>query len=143
VKLVGEVPQGLPPLTMPSFARSVGQLIGSRGADLDHRLCGIRLGCADARRAKRQRIDPDQELIGLGAANVGAAFTGGYPVTGGFRARWSTFDAGRETPAAGAYTAVGLAGRALRSPADLPPAARRRWRPPSSSRCCHWWISRS
>jgi SulP family sulfate permease len=35
---------------------------------------------------KRQRIDPDQELIGLGAANVGAAFTGGYPVTGGFRA---------------------------------------------------------
>jgi SulP family sulfate permease len=28
---------------------------------------------------------PDQELIGLGAANVGAAFTGGYPVTGGFR----------------------------------------------------------
>jgi SulP family sulfate permease len=35
---------------------------------------------------KRQRIDPDQELIGLGAANLGAAFTGGYPVTGGFRA---------------------------------------------------------
>ena len=32
---------------------------------------------------KRQRIDPDQELIGLGAANIGAAFTGGYPVTGG------------------------------------------------------------
>src|SRR3546814_13891702 len=32
---------------------------------------------------KRQRIDPDQELIGLGSANVAAAFTGGYPVTGG------------------------------------------------------------
>jgi hypothetical protein len=57
---------------------------------------------------KRQRIDPDQELIGLGAANVGAAFTGGYPVTGGFARSVVNFDAGAETPAAGAYTAVGL-----------------------------------
>ena len=51
---------------------------------------------------------PDQELIGLGAANVGAAFTGGYPVTGGFARSVVNFDAGAETPAAGAYTAVGL-----------------------------------
>ncbi len=58
---------------------------------------------------KRQRIVPDQELIGLGAANVGAAFTGGYPVTGGFARSVVNFDAGAETPAAGAYTAVGLA----------------------------------
>jgi SulP family sulfate permease len=58
---------------------------------------------------KRQRIDPDQELIGLGAANMGAAFTGGYPVTGGFARSVVNFDAGAETPAAGAYTAVGLA----------------------------------
>jgi SulP family sulfate permease len=57
---------------------------------------------------KRQRIVPDQELIGLGAANVGAAFTGGYPVTGGFARSVVNFDAGAETPAAGAYTAVGL-----------------------------------
>jgi len=48
-------------------------------------------------------------LIGLGAANIGAAFTGGYPVTGGFARSVVNFDAGAETPAAGAYTAVGLA----------------------------------
>jgi hypothetical protein len=48
---------------------------------------------------KRQRIEPDQELIGLGAANVGAAFTGGYPVTGGFsRVRWSTSMPGPKRP---------------------------------------------
>jgi SulP family sulfate permease len=58
---------------------------------------------------KRQRIDPDQELIGLGAANLGAAFTGGYPVTGGFARSVVNFDAGAETPAAGAFTAIGLA----------------------------------
>jgi SulP family sulfate permease len=62
---------------------------------------------------KRQRINPDQELIGLGAANVAAAFTGGYPVTGGFARSVVNFDAGAETPAAGAYTAVGIAIAAL------------------------------
>jgi SulP family sulfate permease len=35
-------------------------------------------------------------------------FTGGYPVTGGFARSVVNFDAGAETPAAGAYTAVGL-----------------------------------
>jgi len=58
---------------------------------------------------KRQRIDPDQELIGLGAANLGAAFSGGFPVTGGFSRSVVNFDAGAETPAAGAFTAFGLA----------------------------------
>src|SRR3546814_2161586 len=58
---------------------------------------------------KRQRIDPDQELIGLGAANVAASFSGGYPVTGGFARSVVNFDAGAETPAAGAFTAVGIA----------------------------------
>jgi sulfate permease, SulP family len=58
---------------------------------------------------KRQRIDPDQELLGLGAANIGAAFTGGLPVTGGFARSVVNFDAGAATPAAGAFTAMGLA----------------------------------
>ena len=62
---------------------------------------------------KRQRIDPNQELIGLGAANIGAAFTGGYPVTGGFSRSVVNYDAGADTPAAGAYTALGLAFAAL------------------------------
>ena len=62
---------------------------------------------------KRQRIDPNQELIGLGAANMGAAFTGGYPVTGGFARSVVNYDAGAATPAAGAFTAVGLAIAAL------------------------------
>ena len=33
---------------------------------------------------RRERIDPNQELIGLGASNLAAAIGGGYPVTGGF-----------------------------------------------------------
>jgi SulP family sulfate permease len=56
---------------------------------------------------------PDQELIGLGASNVAAAVSGGYPVTGGFARSVVNFDAGAETPAAGAFTAIGICLAAL------------------------------
>jgi MFS superfamily sulfate permease-like transporter len=57
---------------------------------------------------RRQRIEPDQELVALGASNLSAAFTGGFPVTGGFARSVVNFDAGAQTPAAGVYTALGI-----------------------------------
>ncbi|WP_187972295.1 SulP family inorganic anion transporter [Aquibium microcysteis] len=110
VKLVGTVPQGLPPLSLPSFAPDlVLALIGPAALiSLIGFVESVSVAQTLAAR-KRQRIDPDQELIGLGASNVAAAFTGGYPVTGGFARSVVNFDAGAETPAAGAFTAVGLA----------------------------------
>jgi SulP family sulfate permease len=109
VRIVGDVPQGLPPLTIPSFSPDLlGQLIGPAVLiSIIGFVESVSVAQTLAAR-KRQRIVPDQELIGLGAANVGAAFTGGYPVTGGFARSVVNFDAGAETPAAGAYTAVGL-----------------------------------
>lgn len=110
VKIVGEVPQSLPPFTIPGFS---GELI--KALMLPAILISVigfveSVSVAQTLAAKKQqRIDPDQELIGLGAANIGAAFTGGYPVTGGFSRSVVNYDAGAETPAAGAYTAVGLA----------------------------------
>jgi len=62
---------------------------------------------------KRQRIIPDQELVGLGASNIASAISGGYPVTGGFARSVVNFDAGSETPAAGAFTAIGIGLAAL------------------------------
>lgn len=110
VALVGHVPQGLPPLTIPSFSQELWvSLIGS--AILISVIGFVEsISVAQTLAAKkRQRINPDQELIGLGSANIGAAFTGGFPVTGGFSRSVVNFDAGADTPAAGAYTAVGLA----------------------------------
>lgn len=109
VRVVGDVPQGLPPLTMPSFSPDLwGTLIGSAVLiSIIGFVESVSVAQTLAAR-KRQRIVPDQELIGLGAANLGAAFTGGYPVTGGFARSVVNFDAGAETPAAGAYTAIGL-----------------------------------
>ncbi|RIA56886.1 SulP family inorganic anion transporter [Dichotomicrobium thermohalophilum] len=110
VDIVGTVPQGLPPFTMPDFSSDL--LLKLIGPAILISIIGFveSISVAQTLAAKkRQRIDPDQELIGLGAANVGAAFTGGYPVTGGFARSVVNFDAGAETPAAGAFTAVGLA----------------------------------
>jgi SulP family sulfate permease len=104
------VPQSLPPFTIPDF--SIDLISALIGPAILISIIGFveSISVAQTLAArKRQRIDPDQELIGLGAANLGAAFTGGYPVTGGFARSVVNFDAGAETPAAGAYTAVGLA----------------------------------
>jgi len=114
VRIVGEVPQSLPPLTMPSLSPDI------LGALLVPAILISIIGFVESisvaqtlAAKRRQRIDPDQELIGLGAANLGAAFTGGFPVTGGFSRSVVNFDAGAETPAAGIYTAIGLAIAAL------------------------------
>nr|WP_252735214.1 sulfate permease [Celeribacter halophilus] len=114
VKIVGAVPQSLPPFTWP-----VSSLVLMQQLFVPALLISIigfveSISVAQTLAAKkRQRVDPDQELIGLGAANIGAAFTGGFPVTGGFSRSVVNFDAGAETPAAGAFTAVGLGIAAL------------------------------
>ncbi|MFB9885881.1 SulP family inorganic anion transporter [Balneatrix alpica] len=110
VAVVGTVPQGLPSWQWPSWdwqwlqqlwmpalllalvgfveSVSVAQTLGAR---------------------RRQRIDPNKELVGLGMANLGSAFTGGLPVTGGFSRSVVNFDAGAQTPAAGIFAAGGIA----------------------------------
>ncbi|MFO7920371.1 sulfate permease [Rhodobacteraceae bacterium W635] len=114
VAIVGEVPQSLPPLTVPSFDLDLvtSLMVPALLISVIGFVESISVAQTLAAK-KRQRIDPDQELIGLGAANMGAAFTGGFPVTGGFSRSVVNYDAGAETPAAGAYTAVGLAVAAL------------------------------
>ncbi len=114
VAIVGEVPQSLPPLTMPSLSLDLVSALFIPALLISVIGFVESISVAQTLAAKkRQRIDPDQELIGLGAANLGAGFTGGYPVTGGFARSVVNFDAGAETPAAGAFTAVGLAIAAL------------------------------
>ncbi|MDG4650562.1 sulfate permease [Roseibacterium sp. SDUM158017] len=114
VAIVGEVPQSLPPLTMPDMSLDLVSALFVPALLISVIGFVESISVAQTLAAKkRQRIDPDQELIGLGAANIGAGFTGGYPVTGGFARSVVNFDAGAETPAAGAYTAVGLAIAAL------------------------------
>ncbi len=114
VRLVGAVPQGLPPLTLPSFSPDLMLALAGPAALISVIGFVESVSVAQTLAArKRQKVEPDQELLGLGAANIAASLTGGYPVTGGFARSVVNFDAGAETPAAGVFTAIGILAAAL------------------------------
>lgn len=107
--VVGQVPQGLPPLSMPVVDPALWMALLPSAFLIA--LIGFveSVSVAQTLAAKRrQSISPDQEVIGLGMANLAAAFSSGYPVTGGFARSVVNFDAGAQTPAAGAFTAIGI-----------------------------------
>ncbi|TFZ05094.1 SulP family inorganic anion transporter [Ramlibacter rhizophilus] len=109
VRVVGAVPAGLPPLTTPLWDPALWQSLAVPALLIS--VVGfvesVSVGQTLAAR-RRERIEPDRELVALGASNLGAAFSGGFPVTGGFARSVVNFDAGARTPAAGAFTAVGI-----------------------------------
>ena len=114
VKIVGTVPTGLPPLSLPTFSADIWSSLFVSALLISVIGFVESVSVAQTLAAKkRQRIEPDQELVGLGTSNIAAAISGGYPVTGGFARSVVNFDAGAETPAAGAFTAVGIALAAL------------------------------
>ncbi|WP_036552638.1 SulP family inorganic anion transporter [Neptunomonas japonica] len=110
VKVIGDIPQGLPSLALPSFDPDLWQQLFVSALLISVVGFVESVSVAQTLAAKRrQRISPDQELIGLGTSNLASSFSGGFPVTGGFSRSVVNFDAGAETPAAGAFTAIGIA----------------------------------
>ncbi|WP_175252846.1 SulP family inorganic anion transporter [Pseudomonas sp. BMW13] len=109
VKVVGSVPQGLPGLTLPTLnlELAVQLLPAALLISLVGFVESVSVGQTLAAK-RRQRIQPDNELLGLGAANLSAAFSGGFPVTGGFARSVVNYDAGAQTPMAGVFTAIGI-----------------------------------
>ncbi|MEP4147824.1 MAG: sulfate permease [Halioglobus sp.] len=114
VALVGDIPSGLPTLSMPPLdvdlwsQLAVSALLISIIGFVESVSVGKTLAAK-----RRQRIDPNQELVALGGANVASAFSGGFPVTGGFSRSVVNFDAGAQTPVASMLAAVGIALAAL------------------------------
>ncbi len=110
VSIVGEIPNVLPSIALPAFDPALWMEIATPALLISIVGYVETVSVAQTLAAKRrQRIDPDQELIGLGTANIGSALSGGFPVTGGFSRSVVNFEAGAQTPAAGAFTAVGIA----------------------------------
>ena len=114
VATVGQVPAGLPGFSLPSFSPELWRTLAGSAALIATigfvESVSVAQGLA-ARR--RERIDPDQELIGLGAANMATSFFGGFPVAGGFSRSVVNFDAGAATPAAGFFAALLIAAATL------------------------------
>ncbi len=107
VKTVGDIPSSLPAFGLPDLD---GGTIGSLTVTaFVITLVGFMESIAVAKvYARRHRYDMDanQELIGLGAANVASGLFGGYPVTGGFSRTAVNDTAGARTPLASIVTAL-------------------------------------
>ncbi|OIP71576.1 MAG: sodium-independent anion transporter [Oscillatoriales cyanobacterium CG2_30_44_21] len=107
IRIVGIVPSGLPPLSMPSFDLQTWRSL--LPAALAIALVGYMEGFSGAQALaskRREKIDPNQELIAFGAANVSAAFAGGFPVTGGVSRSVVNFSAGANTGLASIITGI-------------------------------------
>ena len=110
VTIVGAVPTGLPGIALPPFDLELWSQLATPALLIAIVGYVASISVAQTLAAKkRQHVDPNQELLALGAANVGASISGGFPVAGGFSRSIVNFEAGAETPAAGAYAAVGIA----------------------------------
>ena len=111
VSIIGHIPPGLPHFILPSLDYGLIKRL------LPYALLIALIGYLESvsiaksmASQKRQKIDSNKELIGLGAANVASAFSGGYPVAGGFGRSMVNFSAGANSPLASIITAclVGL-----------------------------------
>jgi sulfate permease, SulP family len=84
ISVTGDIPSGIPGLTLPDFTPDL--IIQLLPAAFIISLVGFMESISVAKTLasrKRERVEPNQELVALGAANLGASFSGGYPVTGG------------------------------------------------------------
>lgn len=107
VSTVGDIPDSLPTFGLPRFDGSlIGNLLPTA---IVITIVGFMESIAVAKvyaRRHRYEVEPNSELIGLGAANVASGVFGGYPVTGGFSRTAVNDTAGARTPLASIVTAV-------------------------------------
>jgi len=114
VAVVGSIPSGLPRLAWPqlSFALFQQLWLPALSIAIIGYVESVSVGKTLAAK-RRENIDPNQELIALGSANIASAFSAGFPVTGGISRTVVNFDAGAKTQAASIFAAVGIAVAAM------------------------------
>lgn len=109
VEVVGEVPTGLPGLTLVPINLEVLQTLLSAAVAIA--LVGFMESFAVAkkiaeRHGEEDELEANRELVGLGAANLGAGLFGGYPVTGGFSRSAVNDEAGARSNLAAVVTGL-------------------------------------
>ncbi len=106
-QVVGEVPQGLPSLSMPqlSWDMAMTLLPSAFVISLVGFMEAISIAKALASKTK-QHIDPNQELIGQGLANMVGSLGQSYPVSGSFSRSAVNFNAGAITGMSSVFTAL-------------------------------------
>jgi SulP family sulfate permease len=109
VRTTGAVPAGLPVLNMAT-SNAHWQALLQPALLIGFMVFLISMSGAQTLALKRaEKLHSNYELIGLGAANVGSALTGGFPVTGSISRSAVNFAAGANTQLASLITASLLA----------------------------------
>ncbi|MDX8359193.1 solute carrier family 26 protein [Cytobacillus sp. IB215316] len=107
VSIVGEVPRGIPSISLPAF--DISSITSLLPIALTISFVGFMesIAVAKAIAAKENdKINSNQELSGLGLANIVGSFFSAYPVTGGFSRSAVNYQAGAKTGLASIITAV-------------------------------------
>jgi SulP family sulfate permease len=143
VAVVGEVPPGLPALALPwpGLAVALDLLPAAVLIALVGYVESVGIARTLANR-RREAIDPNQELIGIGAANLGAALSGAMPVAGGLSRTMVNYNAGARTQASAMITAMLVALVVSPSPRCSPTCPGPSLPPSSSSQWQGWWTWR-
>lgn len=86
VKIVGDVPSGLPGFSLPTLDMNTLQILipVALAIALVSFMESIAVAKAIQAKHKDYKVLPNQELIALGMANIGGSFLQSYPTTGGF-----------------------------------------------------------
>ncbi len=107
VRVVGQVPAGLPDFALPSLAWGNVQALLPMALTIS--FIAFMESIAVAKKIANEQgyaIKANQELVGLGLANVAASVFRGMPVTGGFSRTALNTSAGAKTPLAAMITAL-------------------------------------
>lgn len=106
-KVVGTIPEGLPAFQMPGFSLEafLNLITGAILISLVGFMEAISIAKAMAARTK-DKVDPNQELIGQGLGNIAGSFFQSYPASGSFSRSAVNLNAGARTGFSSVVTAA-------------------------------------
>ncbi len=109
IKLVGEIPAHLPPLSHPEFSFETIKLLAPQAFAVA--LLGLIEAVSISRAVatkSNQRIDSNQEFIGQGLSNMTGSFFSSYAGSGSFTRSGINYEAGAKTPLSAIFAAIFL-----------------------------------
>ena len=110
VAITGSIPSGLPIFDLSQFDFSIVKQLLMPALIIS--LVGFVESMSEAKALaskRRQKVEPNQELVALGLANISASVTGACPVTGGFSRSAVNYSAGANSGLASIITAIFIA----------------------------------
>jgi len=107
IKLIGEIPAHLPPLSSPEFSLETIKMLAPEAFAVA--LLGLIEAVSISRAVatkSNQRIDANQEFIGQGLSNIFGSFFSSYAGSGSFTRSGINYDAGAKTPLSAIFAAI-------------------------------------